>query len=116
LLYFCRRTVEGFEQPIAFFSRELRDAELKYNIIEKQAYALVKALKSFRTYIFHSKVVAYVPNSTVKEILTHPDSDGKRGRWIAKILEYELEIKPTKLVKGQGLEKLLAESNCKSLG
>jgi hypothetical protein len=41
---------------------------------------------------------------------------GKEERWIAKILEFDLEIKPTKLVKGQGLAKLLAESNCKALG
>jgi hypothetical protein len=33
------------EQPIAFFSRSLRDSTLKYNIMEKQAYALVKDLK-----------------------------------------------------------------------
>ena len=40
------------------------------------------------------------------------DRKGKRGRWIAKIMEYDVEIRPTKLVKGQGLAKLLAESNC----
>jgi hypothetical protein len=28
----------------------------------------------------------------------------------------DLEIKPTRLVKGQGLSKLLTESNCKALG
>ena len=27
-----------------------------------------------------------------------------------------MEIKPTKLVKGQGLDKLLADSNCEALG
>jgi hypothetical protein len=27
-----------------------------------------------------------------------------------------LEIRPTKLIKGQGLAKLLAEANCKALG
>lgn len=67
--------------------------------MEKQDYALVRALKSFRVYIFHSKIVAYVPNTIVKEILIQLDSDGKRVRWIAKILEYDLEINPTKLVK-----------------
>jgi hypothetical protein len=36
--------------------------------------------------------------------------------WIAKILEFNLEIRPTKLVKGQGLARLLDESNCKALG
>jgi hypothetical protein len=45
-----------------------------------------------------------------------PDSDGRRGKWLAKIQEYDLEIKPTKLIKGQGLEKILVESNLKSLG
>jgi hypothetical protein len=35
---------------------------------------------------------------------------------LTKILEFDLEIKPTKLVKGQGLARLLVESNCKYLG
>ena len=59
--------------------------------------------------------MAYVPSSVVKEILVQPDSEGKRGRWIAKVMKYHVEIKPTKFVKGQGLAKLLTESNCKVL-
>jgi hypothetical protein len=39
---------------------------------------MVKALKSFRIYILHSKIIAYVPSSIVKEIMSHPDSDGRR--------------------------------------
>eukprot|EP00253_Pinus_taeda_P015772 PITA_15772 len=63
---------DGHEIPIAFFRRAIRDAALKYNIIEKQALALVKALKDFR-------------------------------------------IKPTKLIKGQELVKLMAELNLHAL-
>ena len=33
---------QSVEQPIAFFSKVLRDGELKYDIMEKQAYALVR--------------------------------------------------------------------------
>jgi hypothetical protein len=84
--------------------------------MEKQAYAMVKALKAFRTYVLHYKVIAYVLNSSVKDILVQTDNDGKRGRWLAKIQEFNLEVKPTKLVKGQGLAKLLAESNFRALG
>jgi hypothetical protein len=51
----------------------------------------------------------------VKDILVQHDSDKKRGRWLAKIQEFDLEIKPTKLVKGKGLAKLLAESNLRAL-
>ena len=64
---------ENMEQPIAFFSKMLRDGELKYDIMKKQAYALVKALKDFRVYILHSHIIAHVPTATVKGILTQPD-------------------------------------------
>jgi ribonuclease HI len=111
-----QKNEEGFEQPIAFFSKSLRDAELRYDILEKQAYAMVKALKAFRTYVLHSKIIAYVPTNAIKDILVQPDSDGRRGRWLAKIQEFDLEVKPTKLVKGQGLARLLAESNFRALG
>jgi hypothetical protein len=84
---------ENYEQTIALFSKILRDSDLKYNIIEKKEYALVKDLKSFRDYILQSKIMYLAV-------------------WSKKFLE----IKPTKLIKGQGLEKLLEKSNCKSIG
>ena len=111
-----QKNEEGFDRPISFFSRSLRDAELKYDILEKQAYAMVRAIKAFRTYVFHSKIIAYVPSSSVKDILVQPNNDGRRGRWLAKIQEFDLEFKPTKIIKGQGLAKLLDESNLKALG
>ena len=82
--------------------------------MEKQDFSLFKALKDFRVYILHSHIIAFVPKSVVKDILTQ-DPDGKRGKWIFVILEYDLEIKPTKLIKGQGLARLMAESNCEVL-
>jgi len=33
-----------------------------------------------------------------------------------KFIEFNIEVKPTKLVKGQGLAKLMAEENCNLLG
>jgi hypothetical protein len=110
-----QKNEEGFKQMIAFFSKSLRDVEHKYDIIEKQAYTMVKELKAFRTYVLHSKITAYVRTSSVKYILVQPDSDGKRGRWLAKIQEFDLEIKPTKLIQGQSLAKILAESNLRAL-
>eukprot|EP00253_Pinus_taeda_P010745 PITA_10745 len=98
---------QGNEKPIAFFSRALRDAPLKYQIMEKQAYALVKAIKDFRIYILYSHLIAYVPNAVVKDILTQEGLEDKRGKWIAGILEYDIEIKPTKLIKGQDVKKFV---------
>eukprot|EP00253_Pinus_taeda_P024455 PITA_24455 len=106
---------DQLEKPIAFFSRTIRDAALKYNIIEKQALALVNALKDFQVYILHYHILTYVPNAVVKGVLVQTDLEGRRGKWIAALLEYDVEIKPTKLIKGKGLAKLMAESNLHAL-
>jgi hypothetical protein len=88
---------DGFEKPIVFFSKILRDAEFKYDILEKQAYDMVKSLNFFKTFVLHSKVISYVPIGIVKEILMQPNSDCRRGKWLEKIQEYDMEIKITKL-------------------
>ena len=48
--------------------------------------------------------------------MTHPNIDGKRAKLISKLIEFEIEVNPTKLVKGQGLAKLMAEEKCDLLG
>jgi hypothetical protein len=61
VVVFLQKNTKGLEQPISFFSRVLRDAEIRYDIMEKKAYDLVKSLKDFRVYVLHSNIVAYVP-------------------------------------------------------
>ena len=102
-----QKNEQGFEQPITFYSKILRDATLKYDIMEKQEYGLIRALKEYRVYILHSHITSQVPSATIKEILTRSDLDGRRAMWIDVLLEYDLEIKPTKIIKGQGLAKLM---------
>lgn len=50
--------------------------------MEKIDLSLVKTLKDFRVYILHSHVIYFVPNYMVKDILTKPDPDGRRDKWI----------------------------------
>ena len=107
---------EGLDHPIAFFNKTLKDDELKYDPIEKQAYALIKSLKTFRIYILHAKFLAYFPSTAMKDVLTQPDIDGKRAKWISKLTEFDIEVNPTKLVKVLGLPKLMAKENCELMG
>ena len=57
---------QNLEHPIAFYNKSLRDSTIKYNIMEKQSYASVKALKEFRVYIFHCQSIAFVPYAAIK--------------------------------------------------
>lgn len=72
---------------------------------------MVKALKKFPFYILHSRSIVFVPDIAVKSVLTQQDIGcNVRGSWIAKIQEYDIEIKPTKLVRGNALCKAIAEN------
>lgn len=104
-----QKNLEGIESPIAFMSCPLKPHEFKYSSIEKNAYVVVKAVKNFHFYILNSHTIVLVPDTSVKSILTQQEFGTKRGNWIAKIQEYDLEIKPTKLVRGRGLCQLMAE-------
>ncbi|GLJ40917.1 hypothetical protein SUGI_0846500 [Cryptomeria japonica] len=90
---------EGYEHPIAFYSKSLQAVELKYETMEKKAYALVKVVKAFRPYLVNANIIAYVPHAVVKDILSQSEVIGKRCRWINRIQEIDLEIKITKLAK-----------------
>ena len=64
----------------------------------------------------YSKIIGYVPHAANKDIMPQQDWLGIRGKWVSKIQEYDLEIKPAKLIKGQGLANMLTQENEKSLG
>ena len=42
---------------------------------------------------------SYVPNAVVKDVLVRTDPEGRCGNWISTLLEYDVEIMPTNLVK-----------------
>ena len=56
----------------------------------------------------HTKVI--VPYSAVINLLVQKDLGEKRAHWVTALQEYDLEVKPLKIVRGQGLCKLAAAS------
>jgi hypothetical protein len=96
---------------ISFMSKTLHDYELRYSELEKEALSLVKTVAHFRTYILNSHAIAYVPSSPMKMLLNQKLREGKWLNWLEKIQEYEIEIKPLKVFKGQGLCKLIENND-----
>jgi len=67
------------EHPIAFFSRTLREYEARYNFVEKQAYAMVKALKKFRHMVTGNKILILVAHPSVREYIMEGEIIEKRA-------------------------------------
>ena len=79
--------------------------------MDKQAFTIFKSVKHFRPYLLKSHTKVIVPYSAVRNLLVQKDLGEKRAHWVTALQEYDLEIKPLKIVRGQGLCKLAARSS-----
>jgi hypothetical protein len=91
------------EAPVSFMSTNLQGDELNYLAIDKQAYTVYKAVKHFRSYILKNHTKVIVSHPVDRSLFTQQEMGERRGNWMAVVQEFDLDIKPAKLVKGQGL-------------
>ena len=90
-------------------STGLQGAELNYPVVEKQAYVVFRVVKQFRPYILKNRTKVIVLHPAVRSVFIQKELGERRGNWVISLQEYDLEFKPTSIVKGQGLCKLMAE-------
>ena len=100
----------GDEFPISFMSTGLQGAEINYLAIDKQAYVVFKAVKQFRPYILKNRTKVIVPYPAVRSLFAQKELGERRGNWVTALQEYDLKFKPSTIVNGQGICKLMAKS------
>lgn len=97
------------EYPITFHSKTLKEYEAKNNFIEKKALVIVKGLKKFRHFIACNKTTMSITHPSVTKYIMEGDIAEKRADWITKILEYDIDVRPTKIICGKGLCEYIAQ-------
>jgi len=59
-----------------------------------ETLAVIWALRQFRQYLFHQKVVVFTDHSSVKQVLTKPNPSGRIARWSLSLEDYpDIEFK-----------------------
>ena len=53
---------------------------------------------------------AIIPNPVVKTLLMQNELGERRGKWMAILQEFYIEIRPMMLIRGYGLAKLIAHT------
>jgi len=86
------------EVPICYMSSNLQGAELNYLDVEKQGYAVFKAVKQFCPYLLNAKTKVIVPHPAVRALFMQKEMGERRGNWITSLQEFDLEVKPTQIV------------------
>jgi hypothetical protein len=83
----------GVLRPVAFFSRRLLPAEENYTVHDREALAVVTAIKLYRCYLLHKPFVVYTDNSAIVSLLRTAAPTGRLARWIQTLSEFDFEIK-----------------------
>ncbi|KAI9549162.1 hypothetical protein GHT06_004912 [Daphnia sinensis] len=72
---------DGQEHPLAYFSRQLRKAEMKYSTTEKEALAVIEAIKHFRHYLLDKPFEIISDHRPLQWLRNQKDNNGRLGRW-----------------------------------
>ena len=84
---------EGFERPIAYFSRKFQNRQYNWSTYEQELYALVESLKHFRPYVEGKKVTLYTDHRALIHLNKQAKLTGKQARWIGFINLFDYEIR-----------------------
>jgi hypothetical protein len=104
----------GQEGVIAYLSRRLLHEEIRYTFIEKLCLAVYYACTKCHHYLLASSCTTISQYDVVKYMLQKPILSGKLGKWVYALVEYDLEYKPLKAMKGQVVADFIVEHNVES--
>ena len=85
--------IDGKKRPISFASRSLSKAEKNYDTTNKEALAVVWALKKYRYILLGYEIIAYVDHQSLVSIFKNTLPQGRLGRWALSVQEYNIKLK-----------------------
>jgi hypothetical protein len=92
---------EGKERIVAYLSRKLLDPETRYSAAEKLCLCVYYSCTKFRHYLLNAECVVYLKFDVIKHMLSMPILNGRIGKWILALSEFELKFESAKAIKGQ---------------
>ena len=84
---------DGFEHPVAYFSRKLLPREEKYSAIEKECLAIKLATHAFRVYLLGKPFVIETDHRALKWLDQFRDTNTRLTRWSLYLQPYCYTIK-----------------------
>ncbi|KAL8103719.1 hypothetical protein AgCh_028066 [Apium graveolens] len=104
------RKENGKQQPVYYVSQVLKDAETRYQRLEKFSFTLVITSRKLRHY-FQGREIRVVTNQPLRKIIHKPDVSGRLVNWAVELSKFNLSFIPRTAIKAQALADFIIECN-----
>lgn len=104
--------MDGIDHPVSFFSRKFNSYQLNYSIVEKEALALIWALKHFEVYVSGGgkPLVVYTDHNPLMFLNSLQNHNQRLKRWCLFLQPFNLNIRHIK-----GSDNVLADALSRAL-
>jgi hypothetical protein len=79
---------DGYEHPVSYYGKALRDTQQKWHPFELETYAVVLALRAFRHYIAASNFIVVTDCKALTYFNSTREVSPKIVRWLGEISQY----------------------------
>ncbi len=87
---YCFQTIDNKEQPVAFVSKSLTEPQFKWGILQKEAYAILYALKKLQGILRDRKFTLETDNRGLA--FMKGDANPMVQRWLVSVQEYDFKL------------------------
>ena len=88
----CQKDEVGVERPVVYLSKQLSDTQRRWATIEKEAYAVVYALKQLRPYLWGAEYRTFTDHKPLTSLFTKDLNNTKIQRWAVLLAEYNCRV------------------------
>jgi len=88
----CQRDDSGTEYPISFFSCKLTDTQRNWATIEREAYAVLVAVRKFKHWFFGSKLIIHSDHNPITYLTASAPKSSKLMRWSMALAQFDIEF------------------------
>ena len=80
------------EVVIAYASQHLNDSQANWSTVEKEAYAIVHAVKTFYPYLYGRKFQVVTDHRPLQWLMSIKEPTGRLARWALLLQEFDIDI------------------------
>jgi ribonuclease HI len=106
---------EGKERVVAYLSRKLLDPKTRYSAAEKLCLSVYYSCTKFWHYLLNAECIVYSKFDVIKHMLSMSIMNGRIGKRISALSEFELRFESAKAVKGQIIADFITEHRDSSI-